>query len=193
MWTKADMLSLQLAIVWLMVAGVAAAQNTPQPETANVEASPCYHKELEDLAFLEGNWTVALSTRLGDGQWEDTSATSEIKRDLRGCLLSERLAGSRQKRPFHVLSLFAFDNHSKLLQQVLTDSEHGLLALYQGRRNQEELVFDLPLIRDDGTKWIVRRAYFAVTPNSFSVENRHSQDEGKTWRVVVKARYVLKK
>lgn len=191
MWTKAGTLSLQLIIVWFMLTSVAWAQNPHRREEP--EASPCYHKELEDLAFLEGNWTVALSTRLGDGQWENTSATSEIKRDLHGCLLSERLAGSRQKRPFHVLSLFAFDNHSKLLQQVLTDSEHGLLALYQGGKNQDEVDFDLPLTRDDGSKWLVRRAYFAVTQDSFTVENKHSQDGGKTWRVVVKARYVRKK
>ena len=186
------MLSLQLTIVW------PCCQMLPHSEYSASRTRKCGSLAVlsqgigRSLLSLKGT-EVALSTRLGDGQWEDTSATSEIKRDLQGCLLSERLAGSRQKRPFHVWSLFAFDNHSKLLQQVLTDSEHGLLSMFQGGKNQDEVDFDLPLTRDDGSKWLVRRSYFAVTQNSFTVENKHSQDGGKSWRVVVKARYVRKK
>jgi len=93
------------------------------------ERPPCYHKEFEDLVFVEGDWEVKLSTRSPDGKWEETTGVSQIRRDLDGCLLMERFLGSRQKRTFHMLNLFAFDNNSKLLQESLTDSEHGLLAL----------------------------------------------------------------
>jgi len=176
----------------LLIAAPGRAQDQHANPGLQADALPCYHRELEGLAFLEGDWAVTLSTRLADGKWEDTTATSQIKRDLGGCLLVERFAGTRQTRPFQVLSLFAFDIHSKLFQQTLTDSEHGLLALYQGQKSQSEVTFELELIRDDGSKWTVRRVYSAVTRNSFTVENKHSQDGGKTWAVVVKARYSRK-
>ena len=190
MRTKISGLALKaIVVVLVLITGTAWAQNPPTAEPPAGNTLPCYHKEVEDLGFLEGDWNVTLSTRLGDGQWEESMATSQIRRDLGGCLFMERFSGSRQKRPFQVLSLFAFDNHSKLFQQSLTDSEHGLLALYQGRKIEGEVLFDLPLIRDDGTRVTVRRAYSAVTRNSFTVENKHSPDGGKTWLIVVTARY----
>ncbi|MEK6333677.1 MAG: DUF1579 family protein [Acidobacteriota bacterium] len=150
---------------------------------------PCYHQEFRDFSFLEGDWEVKLNSRLGDGKWEETTATSQIKRDLAGCILIERLLGSRQTRPFHVLSLFAFDNNSKRLQYLLSDSEHGLLALFQGRKLGGEILLDLELVRGDGTKVTIRRTYSEIKKDSFSLEGQHSGDGGKSWLTVMRAQY----
>ena len=64
--------------------------------------------------------------------------------------------------------------------------------MYQGRKMGGEILLDLELIHADGTKALVRRAYFEITNNSFTLENRRSEDEGKTWLIVTKARYSRK-
>jgi len=168
---------------------LARSQQSPSVLRAQRSALPCYHKEFDDFAFLEGDWEVKLNSRFGDGQWEESKATSQIKRDLSGCILMERLIGLRQGRPFHVLSIFAFDNNSKRLQYLLSDSEHGLLALYQGRKFRDELVLNQECVRDDGTKVTIRRAYSEISNDSFTLESKHSRDAGKTWLTVMKARY----
>ena len=115
------------------------------------QPAPCYHKELDDWTFLEGKWTVHVSARLAaNGPWEETEASAEIKRDLNGCLLSERFTGTRQGRPFQALSLFAWNDNSKTLQQVFSDSEHGPLVFYQGRKNGAEILVDLDWKLPDG-------------------------------------------
>jgi len=55
-----------------------------------------------------------------------------------------------------------------------------------------EILLDLDLIHADGTKTTVRRAYFDITNDSFTLENRRSEDGGKTWLIVTKARYSRK-
>jgi hypothetical protein len=164
----------------------------PPATRHNSPDAPCHHQELEEFAFLEGVWEVKLNNRLGDGKWEESTATSQIKRDLSGCVLMERLLGSRENRPFHVLSLFAFDNNSKRLQYLLSDSEHGLLALYQGRKTGNEILLDLEFVSDDGRKVTVRRAYSEIKKDSFSLESKHSRDGGKSWLTVMRARYARK-
>jgi uncharacterized protein DUF1579 len=162
---------------------------TPAPQNR----PPCYHNDFAEFAFLQGDWDVKLNSRLGDGRWEETVAASQIKPDLAGCLLTERLVGSREGRPFHVLSLFAFDNNSKRLQCVLSDSDHGLLALFQGRKLASEIVLDMELTRDDGSKVTIRRAYSEITKDSFTLESKHSRDNRTTWLTVMKARYSRKR
>lgn len=181
-------LGLAIAVLVLFLEGRIPQQLThAQASPGNV--SPCYHQEFSEFSFLEGDWEVKLNSRLGDGKWEETTATSQIKRDLSGCILIERLLGSREDRPFHVLSLFAFDNNSKRLQYLLSDSEHGLLALYQGRKLGGEILLDLELVRDDGSKVTVRRSYSEIKKDSFSLESKHSRDGGKSWLTVMRAHY----
>ena len=187
---KPNVRQLCLAAISLFLLNFQAARPQPPSTTQqnNLDA-PCHHQEFEEFAFLEGDWEVKLNNRFGDGKWEETTATSQIKRDLSGCILIERLLGSRENRPFQVLSLFAFDNNSKRLQYLLSDSEHGLLALYQGRKTGSEILLDLEFVREDGSKVTVRRAYSEIKKDSFSLESKHSRDGGKSWLTVMRARY----
>ena len=181
-------LCLAVAVLVLFSEGRITRQLT-HAQASEGSVPPCYHQEFSEFSFLEGDWEVKLNSRLGDGKWEETTATSQIKRDLSGCILIERLLGSRQNRPFHVLSLFAFDNNSKRLQYLLSDSEHGLLALFQGRKFGGEILLELELVRGDGTRVTIRRSYSEIKKDSFSLENKHSGDGGKSWLTVMRAQY----
>lgn len=154
------------------------------------QQAACYHKELDDWAFLEGDWTVRTNTRLSaNGPWEQATASAQIKRDLQGCLLTERFNGTRQGRPFQALSLFAWNSNSQRLQQVFSDSEHGPLVFYEGAKNHAEILVDLDWKLPDGRSVKLRRAYFNFTKDSFTLESRRSTDCGKTWDTTGRAEY----
>ncbi len=134
-----------------------------------------------------------METRLADGRWETTSGSSSITRDLSGCLLTERLSSTRGGRAFEALAHFGFDNNSHLLQEMLSDSEHGLLALFQGPSAAGEIKLDLTLLQPGGLKVIVRRNFSDIASNSFRLESRRSTDDGQTWTTVTRVGYTRRK
>jgi len=186
---KAIFLSLTLS--WL------AAYSFPQPlqvhaaRAGQENISPCFHKEREELDFLIGDWNVDSNLRLGDGTWEHTPATSQIKLDLSGCLLSERFAGTRAGHEFTALALMAFNNTSKKLQRLWSDSEHGLLVIYEGNRNANEMVLETDILID-GKSVKLRNVYLEISRDSFNLESSRSTDNGKTWVTVTRLRYTRK-
>jgi len=176
---KFDMKKIILTVFILILSGSVHAQ---QPS--------CYHKELDDWAFLAGDWTVRTKTRLSaNGPWEESVANAQIKRDMNGCLLAENFAGTRQGKAFLSRSLFAWNDNTKKLQQVFSDSEHGPLIFYEGVKSGPEILVDLDWKRPDGQIIRLRRAYFDLTKDSFKSESRRSLDGGKTWDTTGKADY----
>ncbi|MGE0130530.1 MAG: DUF1579 family protein [Blastocatellales bacterium] len=163
-------------------AGSATLPLTPQKPDQSDRRPPCYHKDLDDWAFLEGDWTVRIKARLAaGGPWEETEASAQIKRELSGCLLAERFTGTRRGQPLHAHSLFAWNDNSKKLQQVFSDSGHGPLIFYEGVKVGQEILLDVDWNRPDGPSVRLRRAYFNLKPDSFTVESRRSPDGGKSW------------
>ncbi|HEV7643203.1 MAG TPA: DUF1579 family protein [Pyrinomonadaceae bacterium] len=142
--------------------------------------APCYHQEFEALRFLEGNWEVESNTKSGDGKWEKTKAVSQIGPELSGCLLKEQFSGSRSGRPFNILALIAYNGTSKKMQRAWSDSEHGLLILYDGEKTGDQMILTTA-IDLDGKKVLLRIAYTEIKNDSFKVESGRSHDEGKTW------------
>jgi hypothetical protein len=171
---------------WSSLPQQAAASPVPQQNM-----SPCYHKEREALDFLIGDWNVDANVRLADGTWEKSSATTEIKADLSGCLLSERFTGMRAGHTFSALALMAFNNTSKRLQRVWSDSEHGLLVMYEGNRSGNEIIMETEILLD-GKSVKLRNAYLEISGSAFSLESGRSTDGGKTWITVTKLQYKRK-
>jgi hypothetical protein len=152
---------------------------------------PCYHKELGDIDFLTGDWTVESNVRSGDGKWEQSSATSQIKPDLSGCLLNERFTGMRGGHSFSALGIMGFNSITGKLQRVWSDSEHGLLIMYEGNRNGREMILETEVLLD-GKRVKLRNAYLEITRDSFRLESGRSHDGGKTWITVTKLQYKRK-
>ena len=153
--------------------------------------TPCFHKEREAIDFLLGDWKVDANVRLADGTWEHSSATSQIKPDLSGCLLSERFTGTRAGHAFTALALMAFNNTSKKLQRVWSDSEHGLLIMYEGNRSGDKIILETEILLD-GKIVKLRNAYLDISEPSFTLESWRSTDDGKTWITVTRLRYTRK-
>ena len=166
-------------------------QQTPTLSSSQQNMPPCYHKELGNIDFLIGDWIVEANVRSGDGKWEPSSATSQIKPDLSGCLLNERFTGSRGGHSFSALVIMGFNSVSGKLQRVWSDSEHGLLILYEGKRNGQEMILETEILLD-GKRVKLRNAYLEITRDSFRLESGRSHDDGKTWITVTKLQYKRK-
>jgi hypothetical protein len=182
---------LSVALFWFIGSSITHLQQAHASPGRQENPVPCLHKEREALDFLMGDWNVEANVRLGDGKWEHSSATSQIKPDLSGCLLSERFTGTRNGHAFTALALMAFNNTSKKLQRLWSDSEHGLLILYDGNRSENEIILETEILLD-GRSVKLRNSYLEITGNSFNLESARSTDGGKTWITVTRLRYTRK-
>ena len=183
-------INLQRLAAPLIVAGcILAALAVRSPGQQN--QAPCFHKELGDIEFLIGDWTVEANVRLGDDKWEPSSAASRISPDLSGCLLNERFTGTRAGHAFSAIAMMGFNSTTGRLQRMWSDSEHGLLIIYEGKRNGNEMILETE-VQLDGRKVKLRNSYLAITRNSFRLESGRSVDDGKTWITVTKLEYTRK-
>ena len=184
-------LILLLTICWFIGYSFQESEQAHASALHQQNIAPCYHKEREAIDFLLGDWNVDANVRLADGTWEHSSATSQIKADLSGCLLSERFTGTRAGHAFTALSLMAFNNASKKLQRVWSDSEHGLLITYEGNRSGNRIILETEILLD-GKRVKLRNAYLEISETSFSLESGRSTDDGKTWITVTRLQYKRK-
>jgi len=184
-------LILLLTICWFIGYSFQESEQAHASALHQQNIAPCYHKEREAIDFLIGDWKVDSNVRLADGMWEHSSATSQIKPDLSGCLLSERFTGTRAGHTSTALALMAFNNTSKKLQRAWSDSEHGLLVTYEGSRTGNEIILETDILLDGKTVKL-RNAYLEISGSSFNLESGRSTDGGKSWVTVMRLRYTRK-
>jgi hypothetical protein len=85
----------------------------------------------------------------------------------------------------------AFNNTSKKLQRSWSDSEHGLLVLYEGYRSGNEIILETEILLE-GKSVKLRNAFLEISENSFNLESGRSTDGGKTWITVTRLKYIRK-
>lgn len=157
--------------------------------TAAAQQPPCWHDAFAALSFLEGEWTVRVEQRLGNGTWEATSARSWITPQFEGCALVENCVGEREGKPFVKRATHAYNAVADRLQSVWIDSGHGMLVTYEGAATGSEILLDYAMtLRGDPV--VLRIAYASIAADSFYVEHRRSNDGGGTWDVTARQRYV---
>ena len=150
---------------------------------------PCRVGAFEDVAFYRGKWRVTVNARLSArGPWEKTDATSTIVADLMGCAFIEHLDTTREGHPLQLLSILTYDHNGGRWQYTVTDSEHGRMQTYEGRRDADAFVLlvnlDVP-----GGKVLLRRTLKKESDDAFTWESARSPDEGKTWDVTTRFEY----
>lgn len=153
------------------------AQNTDQPK----DELGCATEQAKQLKFLQGKWNVINRFRTSgqDNKWEETKAKSEIKFLFKDCLWLEELEGTREGRPHEVIGMYSYNNINDKLQWVGGHSEHGVLSLYEGNFEGDDLnMFSSLEIR--GRKILFRRQ-ITKTAKGFEVRSQRSVDDGKTW------------
>ena len=166
---------IRLIIFFLLIA------ITPVLASGQNQAS-CASTEAQKLNFLLGEWKVSSRFRLSKQpeQWEETQASSKITFLFEGCLLVEQFEGTRQRHPFKATASYAYDRNAKKYQWVGADSEHGVLTLYTGSLNGNDLMLESK-VEISGQTVLLRRVWTQLASGGFSVQSQRSNDAGRTW------------
>ncbi len=155
---------------------------TPAIAVAQVNAGGCASVEGQKLKFLLGEWKVTSKFRLSKQpeQWEETQARSKITSRFEDCLLVEHFEGKRQGHSFTATGLYAYDRNAKNYQWVGFDSEHGVLTLYVGGLNGNDLVLESK-VEISGQTVRLRRVWTQRATGGFEVRSQRSTDAGRNW------------
>jgi hypothetical protein len=149
---------------------------------------PCRVGAMEDVAFYPGKWRVTVVARLSArGPWEKTDGSSVIVPDLMGCAFIEHLDTTREGKPLQLLSILTYDHNAARWQYTVTDSEHGRVQTYEGRRDGDAFVL-LVSLEIPGGKVLLRRTLRKESDEAFTWESARSAD-GKAWDVTTRFDY----
>ncbi len=157
-------------------------------DPGSVEHPACYHEEFQALDFLSGSWSVSGSVRRPDGEWEDVDGTSEIVRDLGGCILSERYEDDRSEGRFFAVATYSYDPIDRRHQKTWIDSAHGLATHYRGGEVSGKIVFSSSKeIR--GTVHHFVEEYTVESASTFVLERRRATGNRQSWRATSRITY----
>jgi uncharacterized protein DUF1579 len=153
------------------------------------QAPPCRVGALDEAAFYPGKWRVTVAARLSArGPWEKTEGTSIIAPDLMGCAFIEHLDTTHDGKPLQLLSMLTYDRNGGRWQYTVTDSEHGRVLTYEGRRAGDAFVL-LVTLEIPGGRALLRRTLRKESDEAFTWESARSSDQGKTWDVTTRFEY----
>jgi hypothetical protein len=155
--------------------------------TSAQDDPPCAGPGFERIQSFEGSWEVEWSNRIAPGQFERTTARSQIEPVIPGCALLERFTATVQGSPFWATVLLAATAPDSA-QRVWLDSGHGEPLLFQGSWVADTLRFEWA--RDLGDRRMrLQHLTFAVTPDSFRTATYLSPSEADGWQPVAEAVY----
>ena len=158
-------------------------------QVAAPPSPPCRVGAFDEIAFYSGKWRVTVAARLSArGPWEKTEGTSTIASDLMGCAFIEHLDTTRQGTPLQLLSILTYDHNGGRWQYSVTDSAHGRVQTYEGRRDGDAFVLLVDL-EIPGGRVRLRRTLRKESEDAFTWESARSGDEGKTWDVTTRFEY----
>lgn len=147
--------------------------------------------KISDLNFLVGNWSVEVESRLSmQGPWEQSKAYSVIQPVLKSTLLEEEFTGSRQDRPFLIKTLFGINNINNKYQRMFSDSEHGVLVVFEGAHEKETVDFYKDLQFTDGTIVKLRVVYTIISGDEFTIESMRMAQGMTAWDTTGRMRYL---
>ena len=148
---------------------------------------PCLQVDGDLLGGLVGAWVVEWQYRTSPGEFETSTARSQISLDLERCALTERLHGTLRGVPYVALTMITRPTETEY-DRVRVDTEHGTFSQSKGALVDGALVFEWQ--RDLGTRLLRTRHRFSeIEPNSFLVEFFMSPREDAPWELVQKASY----
>jgi len=157
--------------------------------TAQAALPPCRVGALDEVAFYAGTWQVTVAARMSErGRWEKTDAASTIVADLKGCAFVEHLETTRQGQPLQLLAILTYDHNGDRWQYAVTDTEHGRMQTYEGRRTGDAFILRGTL-EVPGGKVLLRRTLRRQSADAFTWESARSPDQGKTWDVTTRFEY----
>lgn len=146
--------------------------------------------KLKALDFLVGTWAVDVQARLSmQGPWENSKATSVIKKTLDNTLIEEEFTGSREGKPFLAKTLLAINNQTDRFQRIFIDAPHGVLVDFEGIQEENKFVFDKTWVYANGNTVKLRAVYTIESTDSFTLETMRMPAGSTTWDVSGRSKY----
>jgi hypothetical protein len=139
---------------------------------------------MEKLDFLVSEWVV---TVVADVQASDPEETrSVIKWAHDGRFVEERVKHLTANGEINMITFIGYDARIKSYKLTAMDKEYGLMDVYTGDWNGDQLTFtnissDTPILMEDGRKLNFRLTYSQITETSFQHTVEGTYDQGDTW------------
>lgn len=165
----------------------AVAQNQPSMQDFT---PPCVRPELDQIAFLEGEWEVVseMKSSFEGDEWEESKAVASWTPILNGCALQEKWSGTLDRKPLERIQLLAYNHRDQKWEQGMVDWAHGNLITSDGYYEEGKLIFTTPHMRE-GKLLIDKIIIEKVSDSRVNWTIKTSLDGGETWTTFWKMRY----
>ncbi|WP_421919069.1 hypothetical protein [Marinifilum sp.] len=152
-------------------------------------------KEIAKLAYMEGNWNVTLEFVGRRGNLQDRGTTESCIKFTSTNLLQENI--SYENHFPNTLSInYTYDAASKKYRIAAFNDFTSTFELYQGELKENVLLVEDTKISYSDIKMPARTCrqftYTKINMHEFIVENKISNDQGKTWKPQAKLTYTRK-
>ncbi len=153
-------------------------------------------EEMEKLAFLKGNWDVKQEIRTRKASWYPVTTTSSSIVFTFPNLLEENI---EYKQDFYFAASrkinYSYNETTKNYRLTVFNDLNSNIDVFEGNFNDTSFVADNSKISfgEDVSKQYSQFVISNTGKDSFTIEEKASQDEGKTWKYVVRFTYTRKK
>ncbi len=147
-------------------------------------------EQMEELAFLEGEWDVDMQWRDMENpeKWNQTENWATYNYILEGSAMESHFKGEMSGMPFEGYMLMSYDRHTNQWQNMWIDSMGGKMSFYTGNEKDGKMI--LTGEETWGNQTFQSRTVISnQTENRFEWSMDHSYDGGETWQTVGKAVY----
>lgn len=152
-------------------------------------------KEISKLAFLEGDWDVKLEFMGRRGSYQDRGTTESCIKFASTNLLQENISYENYF-PNSLNINFTYDAGTGKYRIAAFNDFTSTFDMFQGELKDNILVMEDTQIayseKQDSTRTCRQFTYTKVDEDKFTVENKVSNDEGKTWRPQARLTYTRK-
>lgn len=144
--------------------------------------------EMARLSALSGNWTAAIETMQGDGNWELAGEELVSIRYLLGGLALREDPAEHPINVFRLESTIQYDQNRDIYRLVAMDDTWGNMDIYEGGWTEANVLSLTNLRSDtsfenaDGSSLHFRLTTRIEGPDSHVFQVDMSQDRGASWR-----------
>lgn len=152
-------------------------------------------KEILKLAFMEGEWDVKMEFMSRRGTYRERGTTSSVIQFESDNLLQENMS-YEHRFPNSLKINFSYNPDNKNYRIAAFNDFTSSIEILQGNLKDNILVIDDTNVSFCNEKNPARTCkqftYTKLDDNSFTVENKVSNDEGKTWNPQARFTYTRK-
>lgn len=152
-------------------------------------------KEISKLAFMEGDWDVKLEFMGRRGTYRDRGNTESCIKFASTNLLQEQIS-YENGFPNNLSINFTYDAGTKKYRIAAFNDFTSTFDMFQGELKDNILVMEDTQVsysdKPSATRMCRQFIYTKVDNNQFTVENKISTDEGKTWKPQARLTYTRK-